>query len=281
MPVGHPILSRARLTSFATPARPSLACDLRAGTRREGRPCSRETATLPRVPSGKKSKAARRAAQVQAPPPVRSKGSARGRGASLSGNRWWWAGGAGAVVAVIVVAIVLASGGSSAKPVQVDFAQLPVLQTGPPPWNNGSGALQGNLAGVHLQALAQEALAFHIHDHLDVYVNGKHVAVPAGIGISSFITELHTHAANGVVHVESPKKQPYTLGQFFGEWAVRLSASCLGRYCGHLHWWVNGKAQSGNPADLNLVDPPHQEIVVAAGKRPAHIPSTYKFARGE
>jgi len=233
------------------------------------------------MPSGKKSKQMRRAAQTKAPPPVRSKGGVRGREAWLSGNRWAWAAGAAVVVAVIVVAIALASGGSSAKPVQVDFAQLPLLQSGPPPWNNGSGALQGNLAGVHLNALAQEALAFHIHDHLDVYVNGKHVPVPAGIGISSFITELHTHAPNGVIHVESPKKQPYTLGQFFGEWAVRLNARCLGHYCGDLHWWVNGKAQSGNPADLNLVDPPHQEIVIAAGKPPAHIPSKHKFARGE
>ena len=40
-------------------------------------------------------------------------------------------------------------------------------------------------------------------------------------------------------------------------------------------------AQTGNPADLNLVKPPHQEIVIAAGKPPAHIPASHTFAAGE
>jgi len=149
------------------------------------------------------------------------------------------------------------------------------------PWNNGVGELQDRLAQVHLDPLAHEALAFHIHQHLDIYVNGKHVTVPALIGISdnSFVTEMHIHAPDGVLHVESAKNRPYTLGQFFGEWSVRLNANCLGRYCGDLHWWVNGKPQTGNPADL--IVHAHQEIVIAAGKAPAHIVASYNFPAGE
>lgn len=231
------------------------------------------------MPSGKKSRAVRRALQAKAPPPVRSKGGLRGREAWLADNRWWVAGVAG-VIAVVVVAVVLASGGSG-KPVPVDFAQLPGLQSGPPPWNNGVGGLQDRLAALHLDPLGQEGNVEHIHEHLDVYVNGQHVTAPAAIGIygNSFITELHTHAPDSVIHLESPKSQPYTLGQFFGVWGVRLNASCLGRYCGDLHWWVNGNAQTGNPADLVLH--PHQEIVLAAGKAPAHVPASYSFPAGE
>jgi hypothetical protein len=193
-------------------------------------------------------------------------------------NRWWLGGGAAIVVAVIVLAIALTGG--SAKPVHVDFAQMPAAQLDAPPWNNGVGELQNRLAQVHLDPLAQEALAFHIHQHLDIYVNGKHVTVPALIGIdSSFVTEMHTHAPDGVLHVESAKNRPYTLGQFFGEWSVRLSADCLGRYCGDLQWWVNGTPQAGNPADL--VVHAHQEIVIAAGKPPAPIPASYNFPAGE
>lgn len=232
------------------------------------------------MPSGKRSRAARRATPAKAPPPVRSKDGLRGSDSWLGRNRLWWAGGTVALIGVVVLAIALATGGS-AKPVRVDFARLPGLQTGPPPWNNGVGELQGNLATLHLDALAQEALAFHVHDHLDVYVEGKHVAVPQGIGISSFITELHTHASDGVLHVESPRNRPYTLGQFLGEWAVRLNARCLGSYCSDLHWWVNGKAQRGNPADLNLVKPAQEEIVIAAGTPPATIPTSYDFPAGE
>jgi hypothetical protein len=210
---------------------------------------------------------------------VRGKGRVPTTGASwLSGrNRWWLGGGVASVVAVIVLAITLTGG--SAKPVQVDFARMSGLQTDPPPWNNGVGELQDRLAQVHLDPLVQEALAFHIHMHLDIYVNGQHVTVPAGIGISTFITEMHTHAPDGVLHVESAKNRPYTLGQVFGEWSVRLNASCVGRYCGDLHWWVNGKPQTGNPADL--IVHAHQEIVIAAGKAPAHIPASYNFPAGE
>lgn len=233
------------------------------------------------MPSGKKSRAKRQAAQ-QTPPPVRSKGARAVGGAWLSGARVWWLGGGAAVTVVIVVAIVLAAGGS-VKPVHVDFARFTGLQTGPPPWNNASAELQQNLPLAYLDALPAEALAFHVHDHLDVYVNGKHVPVAAQIGIDAVsITELHTHATDGVLHVESATDRPYVLGQFFGEWAVRLTANCLGSYCGHLHWWVDGQPQTGNPADLNLVSPhPHKEIVIAVGKPPAHIPSSYAFPPGE
>ena len=230
------------------------------------------------MPSGKKSKAMRRA-QSSAPPPVRSKGSAGGGLDWRSGNRPWFAAGGAVVVAVVVLAIVLASGGS-AKPVYVDFSTMTGLQTGAPPWNNGAGELQQRLTDVKLDPLSQEALAFHIHQHLDVYVNGQHVTVPALIGIydNSFITEVHTHQTDGIIHVESAKNRPYTLGQFFGEWSVRLTANCLGKYCGHVRWWVNGVAGFGNPAHLILH--PHQEIVIAAGTPPAHIPKSYAFPAG-
>ncbi len=230
--------------------------------------------------SGKKSKQARRAAQVKAPPPVRSTG-VLGRGRSVQVGGFWWITGGVAVVGVIVIVVAIAVFGGSAKPVHVDFAQMPGLQTGPPPWNNNAGNLQADLSFTHLDPLAQEALAFHIHQHLDVYVNGQHVTVPALIGIfgGSFITEMHTHTPDGVLHVESAKNRPYVLGQFFGEWGVRLSASCLGRYCGSLHWWVDGKPQTGNPADLIVHS--HQEIVIATGKPPAHIPASYNFPAGE
>ncbi|MFL5912205.1 MAG: hypothetical protein ACJ768_16730 [Gaiellaceae bacterium] len=233
------------------------------------------------MPSGKKSKAARSAARAGNPPPVRSKGGAPTTG-WLGGRLFWFgAGGVVIVTAVIVLAVSLSSGGGGSKPVYVDFGAVAGLQNGPPPWNNGDGSLQTNLTTVHLDPLAQEALAFHIHQHLDVYVNGKHVAVPPLIGIddNTFVTEMHTHDTSGVLHIESAKNRPYTLGQFFGEWAVRLTGSCLGRYCGSLHWWLDGVRQTGNPAQLVLKA--HQEIVIAAGKAPAHVPSSYKWPAGE
>lgn len=174
---------------------------------------------------------------------------------------------------------------ATAAPPAVSFGKLPGLRSGPPPWGNGTRTLAARMPFLSLDALSQEQLAFHIHDHLDLWVNGSKVTVPAGVGIDlyafrPFITQLHTHDATGILHIESAQATGYTLGQFFGEWGVRLSASCVGSYCGRVHWWVNGKEQQGNPAG-HVLAPGHQEIALAVGKPPAHVPRSYPFPAGD
>ena len=212
------------------------------------------------------------------PPPVGKKRPA---------DRRLWRGGA-AVAVLVAVGIAVAaigSGGGGAKPVHVNFGAMSGLQNGAPPWNNGVGELQQRLGDVHLDPLAQEALAFHIHQHVDIFVNGKHVTVPALIGIddSSFITEMHTHDASGVVHVESPTRDVFTLGQFFDVWGVRLTQSCLGGECGGgsagVRVYVDGHLAHGDPRTIELVS--HQQIAVVFGpERRSEIPSSYTFGFG-
>ena len=196
--------------------------------------------------------------------------------------------GAAVLAAVIVVGVVLGvvltrggNGSSSGSYTdRVVFSQLPNLHAGPPPWDNGSAYLATRLPFLHLEALTQEQLAFHIHQHLDLYVNSKKVPLPAGVGFTQDgrLTELHTHDATGLIHVESPVNRPYSLGQLFGEWGVWLSANRIGDYRGKVQWWVNGKKQTGNPALLALK--PHQEIVVVLGTPPLVIPKSYNFPAG-
>lgn len=81
----------------------------------------------------------------------------------LRGRNVWWLGGGAAIRCRSGHPRGIALSGGSAKPVHVDFAQMSGLQTDPPPWNNGVGELQDRLTQVHLNPLAQEALAFHIH----------------------------------------------------------------------------------------------------------------------
>jgi hypothetical protein len=216
-------------------------------------------------------------------PPVRSKGSTVPRRLD---RRTWLIGGLVAVVVAlgIVLGILLTGGGSksaTSSSTVIPWASIPGLQTGPPPWNNSSAVLADRLQLLGLSALGAEGTVVHIHEHLDVYVNGKKVSVPALIGIDTnagFLTELHSHDASGIVHVESPTKRSFVLGQYFGEWGVKLTANCLGTYCGSLKWWVNGKRMTGNPAQLILKA--HQEIVIATGKAPAKVPSSYAFPAG-
>jgi hypothetical protein len=157
------------------------------------------------------------------------------------------------------------------------------VQTGPAPWNAALDTLPDRLKPLGLNAMTNEGEVVHIHQHLDVYVNGKKEPVPSQIGIydGQFLTELHTHDASGIMHVESPTKRTFDLAQFFGVWGVRLTPSCVGGYCKELTPWrlyVNGKPYQGDPRALELKA--HQEIAIVIGTPPKVIPSKYKFPAG-
>jgi hypothetical protein len=159
-----------------------------------------------------------------------------------------------------------------------------ILRTAPPwPANNDPTALNSRLDAIGLHALGAEGTVEHIHMHLDIFVDGKAVTVPAQIGIASdgsFLAELHTHDATGIIHFESPTQTTFTLGQFFDDWGVYFTKTCIGSLCNSgnkaLQVFVNGRALTGDPTKLAFAE--HQEIVVAYGTQkelPSPIPSEY------
>jgi hypothetical protein len=164
---------------------------------------------------------------------------------------------------------------------------LPGELRGPAPWPANGSDLRARLAVLGLPALAREGTAFHIHAHLDVFVNGKRVLVPAGIGIDPdgrFISPLHTHDATGIIHVESPTVRAFTLGEFFGVWGVRFGDGCLGGYCSAggrtLRVYVDG-SEVADPSVIVLSQ--HEEIAVTFGTRrqlPRPVPAKYEFPPG-
>jgi hypothetical protein len=149
------------------------------------------------------------------------------------------------------------------------------------PWAPEYAHLDSRLGPLGLASLSAEQLVYHIHQHLDIYLNGKHVTIPECIGIFGcyanfvYLTQLHTHHTDGIIHVESATPHKYTLGDFFAEWGVFLDKQCVGAYCQGYKWYVNGKRMTGNPQDLVLT--PHLVIVIAIGKQPKHIRSTYRW----
>jgi len=86
-----------------------------------------------------------------------------------------------------------------------------------------------------------------------------------------------------VIHIESPTKEQYTLGQVFAVWGVRFTPSRLGGYRAsssrQIRFYVNGRPYERDPTRLVLSA--HQEITVVVGKAPPRIPSSYRFATGE
>ena len=63
---------------------------------------------------------------------------------------------------------------------------------------------------------------------------------------------LHTHAADGIIHIESPVQRTYTLGEFFDEWGQPLGPGQAGTATGKVTVIVNGKVFTGNPRNAPL-----------------------------
>jgi hypothetical protein len=192
---------------------------------------------------------------------------------------------------ILFVAILLSLVRNPIEPVMkeqiinVDPNNLSGIQTGDAPWPVEIDHLGNRLSALGLPALQKEGTVLHIHQHLNIFIDGKNVSVPAGIGINTdamFISPIHTHENDAIIHVESPTAQEFTLGQFFDIWGVRFTDKCIGGYCNQgdktLRVFLNGNLFSGDPRKLVLQQ--HQEIVVTYGTPEDlinPIPSTYVF----
>ena len=149
-------------------------------------------------------------------------------------------------------------GGSGTKTATTTAAPpAPTPAKGAAPWPAPADPMELAVR-AGLTPETHEFVFLHVHAHLDVFVNGAPVTVPAGIGIeindpavkrfkandgsigyggidppcaAPCISPLHTHFIDGVLHTEAKENQFNTLGEFFTEWDVRLNRKCVGGYC--------------------------------------------------
>jgi hypothetical protein len=218
------------------------------------------------------------------------------------------AGGAVVALAAAGTGIGLSLSGSSASTLPGRYAALSSLGSlaaAPSPGSLGPEnvpipsvpALAGTSAKTAGQAIdgigcqTSEQTLFHIHTHLTIFVNGQQRQVPAGIGIPGAVATqtpqgpfidsgtcfywLHTHAADGIIHIESPVKRTYTLGEFFDEWEQPLSSSQAGPARGKVTVIVNGQVFKGNPRDVPLGA--HENLQVEVGT-PLVAPETINWS---
>lgn len=119
-----------------------------------------------------------------------------------------------------------------------------------------------------------EGAAEHIHTHLQIFNHGQAIQVPAGIGIppgGTCLYWVHTHSADGVIHIEAPVVRKFTLGQFFDVWGEPLSrtqASSLRTHGTPLRVTVDGRVWTGDPRTIPLRN--REEIVIQSGPPYAH-----------
>lgn len=129
-----------------------------------------------------------------------------------------------------------------------------------------------------IQCNQMEQAVFHIHVHLDIYVDGQHRTVPAFIGIipNTCLYWLHTHDPTGIIHIEAPEYKTFTLGQFLDIWSKSFEKS--GILIGTPKSYVNGKEFNGNYREIQLNS--HDEIVLIYGSPPSPVPPSFDFPQG-
>jgi hypothetical protein len=217
------------------------------------------------------------------------------RARSVRSGRWVWVAATGIVVVALVALVIFAV--TKTVRSQHNQAAPPELSNPPatttfgrdtaPPWSAPADAAAA-VRAAGLPMLGREGSAEHIHAHLDIRVNGQSVEVPALIGIDRSgrgISPVHTHDTTGVIHIESPIKRTFTLGEFFTEWDVSLSTDNIGSLRASdgktLQAFVNGNPVTGNPAALPINA--HDEIVLIYGvPEPAgSVPTRYDFPSGD
>ncbi len=76
---------------------------------------------------------------------------------------------------------------------------------------------------IYLDRCVTASLIYHAHPSLALNINGSTYTIPSGVGIQGACNKpIHTHATDGVLHVETDADQDYKLSDFFliwGNWA--------------------------------------------------------------
>jgi len=140
-----------------------------------------------------------------------------------------------------------------------------------------------------IQCQTSEQAVYHIHAHLAIFVDGQAQTVPYGIGIpnpqvdnssgepfvggGSCFYWLHTHATDGIIHIESPDQRTYTLGNVFDIWGQKLSSNQVGTNTGTVTAYVNGQRSTGDPRQIPLTA--HAVIQLNVGTDVAPKPYTF------
>ena len=182
----------------------------------------------------------------------------------------WLLGALVLVFSLSAASLAVANVRSSIGPEGIPIPNGPVLA----PAGTGTGTVDGIRCGP------TEQVAYHVHAHLVIFDQGKARRVPYGIGIGpprevqptpygAFVIAgscfhwLHTHAADGIIHIESPTEKLYTLGNFFDVWGQPLGPDRVGPLSGHVTVLVNGRRFKGSPRSVLLR--PHAQIQLDVG----------------
>jgi hypothetical protein len=174
----------------------------------------------------------------------------------------------------------------TSKPIQLQDGEvlgkalIPVQKGGMP--DTTKGGLGQPVDSISCGGMEYSTL--HIHTHLAIFYNGTQVAIPRLVGFAPIPPQgclywIHTHAEDGIIHVESPVVAPegsagFDLGMFFDIWGQPLARDNVAGLKGPVIAYVNGTRYDG---DLRLIPlESHQQIVLEIGSKTVPAPN-YAF----
>jgi len=131
---------------------------------------------------------------------------------------------------------------------------------------------------------------FHIHVHLTIYIGGISLDIPNNIGVApdySCFYWLHTTVnhgptsptvakfQHGVIHIEAPAEQAFTLGNFLDIWSHRFSTMHYFSFMDQMSpaWqvYVNGQPYTG---DYHTIPLTQHALITLAYRSPGAQPDT-------
>jgi len=118
------------------------------------------------------------------------------------------------------------------------------------------------LPGYLDHCVVANPLIYHSHPALSITINGSSVNIPSGVGIGGACNHpIHTHSADGVLHVETDENRDYTLSDFFLIWgnhdndaqrAIFNSTEIFGAHAISGHTLTMTITINGNPTTSSL-----------------------------
>jgi hypothetical protein len=149
--------------------------------------------------------------------------------------------------------------------------------------DTASGGQGQDVDGIKCEA--GEQLVYHVHAHLYILLDGRpqtvssQVGIPGGPLLAKCIYWLHTHDTSGIIHVESPTKRTFTLGQFFDIWGQPLNRIDVATHpvpSSGLTVFVNGVQYNDDPRNIDLMA--HTQVVIELGQ--VVPPPSFAFPNG-
>ncbi len=105
----------------------------------------------------------------------------------------------------------------------------PGVRPAPPPFTPEYAKLPQRIRLLGLPPTGKEK--YHLHALLRIYQDGLLIPVPENLGVDlkrKVISAIHTHEGTGVLHFESDKPFPHTLGDVFEIWGLTLGPGQVG-----------------------------------------------------